>query len=158
MADEQANYDEMKADLTTKRRARAGDLLHDRYYRTRRQLLGFTVGWFAVAGTDVFISGALRWNPQITAVLAFGAAVTTLLLVIMPWSRVAFRASGTFAIGTILYRVASITFGARPYADALPIAIVTGIFAIMLARLYWMWWLERVGPWHAEFYRKRKHR
>lgn len=119
-------------------------------HRIRFQLGAFAGGWLVFSVATVFIVDELPWNPKIIAVLGMMTAVSTAILAVRPTSTAAYRLGGTFAVGALLFRVAAIALWSRSYLSGPYFVIVTAVLTLMFIRLYWLWWLERVGIWHLQ--------
>lgn len=118
--------------------------------RRRMQLVLFSGCWLLVAIANFAVSDLLRWHPDYVGGLALATAIGTLYLALIPSSAVAYRASGTLAIGTLGLRVASLTLGYTngDPGDAPWFAASAAALAVMLGFLYWNWWLREVKAWH----------
>lgn len=123
----------------------------------RPLLAAFTGCWILVAIANMAVvdgfSAVAGWRPEVVSLLALGSAVCSFSLAVNPRAVLPFRVGGTFAIGTLCARVASIVLGTllhggtdAPWYTAAALGVVS-----MLAILYWRWWLTDVKIWHEAY-------
>lgn len=127
-------------------------------YRVPRYLGAFAVAWTVVALGNFVLTERLRWRPELVGLVSAATAICLIILRFWPHITWAYRFGGTFAIGSIGFRAASIAIGTMridTHDGALIAAISVGILT-MFGRLYWDWWLLHVGPWHEEQKRLRR--
>lgn len=119
-------------------------------HSTRRWLFTYGICWLLLSVANFQVSTQFRWAPDVTGALGLGTGALVLALAIRPHSVTAYRFGGTLAIGTLMFRTASIGVGffAPHNPDALWILLPSFALTVILGSLYWAWWLNDVKRWH----------
>lgn len=117
---------------------------------SRGGLVVLSLCWAATGAAYLGVSDARRWHPEFVALLSIAACVLTVALAINPRWELAYRLAGTFAIGTLLFRLASVTYGIFLLGDgdAIWVSLSGVATTAMLLVLYAHWWLHEVKSWH----------
>lgn len=121
-----------------------------------RPMLAFVGACWACMGVAYAqLSEALRWQPRLVSGLALLAAGLAVALAVWPRWAFAYRVGGTAAIGTLLFRLASIVLApALGQGNDLPwVTIAAVAMTAMLTLMYGFWWLGPVKSWHESLRR-----
>lgn len=117
--------------------------------RQRRIALGFFGAcWAAVAVANFRIDPNLRWRADIVGLLSGVAAFCLVALAVRPSFTTAYRIGGTCALGSLMFRIASIAFAPVPSADIFWLSITNMAITSILVVLFSVWWLTDVKTWH----------
>jgi hypothetical protein len=116
----------------------------------RKWLYVLAFAWFVNGVSYLGVSSQRRWAPNVVGFLGIGCAACLVLVALRPRTVFAYRFGGTLAIGSLLFRCASVILGlfTNHDSDAVWISMSAVGTTLMLCSLYWTWWLDDVKEWH----------
>jgi hypothetical protein len=112
----------------------------------RSGLSGLAAVWFVV-GFATLQYNETAWTIWLSALLMWGAALSTAALVAAPWSRAAYRTSGAFTVTAVGSRVVFTPVWSDLVEQWWVTLVVGCMYGVLLALLWWFWKVE-VFPWH----------